>query len=186
MPQEPNARHRELTLRRPPPICLHLSRAKTFSASFPSTTTLFLFCRSLRNGVFRYFSLSLTFPSSVPEETSSFVLASLPIPLSSDNLPATSREFYKTFHASLTASVSFPPTKQRILVWIEFLMEPIPSGSRPTPTQPSHHPAFLCDVRGYSRVHGSRCDDFLPHRFPRARDTSSNEVDDGRRRKGCA
>lgn len=46
------------------------------------------------------------------------------------DLPATSREFYKTFHASLTASASFPPTKQRILVWIEFLMDPTPPGPR--------------------------------------------------------
>jgi len=32
----------------------------------------------------------------------------------------------------LLLSASFPPTKQRILVWIEFLMEPTPPGSRST------------------------------------------------------
>lgn len=97
----------------------NLSHANPFfSTSFLSTASLFLFCCSLRNGVFRRCSL--------------FQLLH-PLPKSSPpDLPATSREFYKTFHASLTTSASFPPTKQRILVWIEFLMEPTPPGPRPT------------------------------------------------------
>lgn len=107
-------------------LLVHLSHANPFfSASFPSTASLFLFRRSLRNGVFRCRSLSQLLH---------------PLPRSNPpDLPATSREFYKTFHASLTASASFPPSKQRILVWIEFLMEPTPPGPRPTLF---NHPAF--------------------------------------------
>lgn len=95
--------------------------------------------------------------------------------------PATSREFYKTFHASLTASAFFLPTKQRILVWIEFLMEPTPPGPStqlPPPPPPPLLSSPSRDVRRYSCIESrakamegvatisSRYSDFL-----RARDT---------------
>lgn len=97
------------------------TRANPFSASFPPpTASLFPSLRSLRDGVF--YPRHRT-SSGLPALVSFIRCRSNPL-----NLPATSREFCKTFHASLAASVSFPPTKQRILVWIEFLMEPTPPG----------------------------------------------------------
>lgn len=97
------------------------TRANPFSASFPPpTASLFPSLRSLRDGVF-YPRRRIS--SGLPALVSFIRCRSNPL-----NLPATSREFCKTFHASLAASVSFLPTKQRILVWIEFLMEPTPPG----------------------------------------------------------
>lgn len=100
----------------------HLSRKPLFRPFSSSTTSLFLFCGMAC-------SVVAPFLSSSPS------LTHLLHPLTNPprKLPATSREFYKTFHASLTASVSFSQTKQRMLVWIEFLMEPTPSGPRPIP-----------------------------------------------------
>jgi len=160
MPQEPNARHRRAKPTAPPSP-RHDARTfralrPPFSASFPPTASPFSRFAVFPTEHGAAIPLALppspvAFPSSAPEATS----PSTPVPftLPPGNLPATSREFYKTFHASLTASVSFPPTKQRILVWIEFLME-IPSGSRPTPFDhpppPRHRfptSAVLGDIR---------------------------------------
>lgn len=140
MLQEPNA-----------PPCYPLLPSPPFACSYslpPFAQTpfplLFLFgCLPfsvLRNGRFRRCSFSslslplthLLHPLTNPSETS----------------PATSREFYKTFHASLTASASFSQTKQRILVWIEFLMEPTPPGPRPIPFNPP--------ITSFLRVYGAR------------------------------
>lgn len=94
---------------------LPYTRANPFSASFPlPTATLFPSLRSLRDGIFRFRRRTATGLSTHV----SFIRCRSNPP----DLPATSREFCKTFHASLAASASFPPTKQRILVWIEFLM----------------------------------------------------------------
>lgn len=145
---------------------LHLSRANPFSASFPPTTVPFP-VSPLPSP-----SLSLLSPSSSAPPRSYL-----------RHPPATSREFCKTFHASLAASVSYPPTKQRILVWIEFLMEPTPPGSRPI------HPPFLVSFVRDAR----RCSTMLDassgasvytaastraplYRFLRARDNCSHEM----------
>lgn len=95
-------------------------RANPFSASFPLRLPSFFYFAEWHVPPLLLFSLPLTHllhPLTNPPR----------------KLPATSREFYKTFHASLTASASFSQTKQRILVWIEFLMEPTPPGPRPIP-----------------------------------------------------
>lgn len=125
-------------------------------------------------------------PSSFPPSTPSSAPEEQPPP----DLPTTSREFYKTFHASLTASTSFSPTKQRILVWIEFLMEPTPPGLRPHPLQPFRFPSPLsfvcacfhprCTVILVRRVRAAwkYRNNFLLYRFLRARDIISNEVND--------
>lgn len=112
-----------------------------FSASFPLRLRLpFSVLRNGRLLLFLSFSFFHSSPSSVHE--------------SLRNLPATSREFYKTFHASLTASASFSQTKQRILVWIEFLMEPTPPG--PRPPYPSIHPSPFLHVYG-ARASSMNC-----------------------------
>lgn len=93
-----------------------------------------------------------------------------------------SREFYKMFHASLTASASLSPTKQRILVWIEFLMGPTPPGPRPTLfSHPAFRrrfpsPAIFGDFRASSLscMEASRL--FLLYRFLSGHDTILNEI----------
>lgn len=140
MLQEPNAPPCYPLLPSPPLRLLILSstfRANPFSASFPLRLPPF-FCFAEWQVppllLFLSFSSSHSSPSSAHE--------------SLRNLPATSREFYKTFHASLTASASFSQTKQRILVWIEFLMEPTPPGPRPIPFNPP--------ITSFLRVYGAR------------------------------
>lgn len=140
MLQEPNAPPCYPLLPSPPFICSY-SLPPFAQTPFP---LLFLFgCLSfsvLRNGRFRRLLLFLSFSSSHSSPSSAHE--------SLRNLPATSREFYKTFHASLTASASFSQTKQRILVWIEFLMEPTPPGPRPIPFNPP--------ITSSLRVYGAR------------------------------
>lgn len=105
-----------------------------FSTSFPSTASLFLFRSSLRNGVFRRYSLSQLLH---------------PLPRRNSPGPAgnVSRILQNVSRLSYYTSASYPPTKQRILVWIEFLMEPTPPGPRSHPLQPSRFPSPLYLVR---------------------------------------
>jgi len=132
----------------------HLPRAQTpFPPLFLRLLPFFSFRRSLRNTAV---SRSPSLLRSVSFIRSRGNVPVLPRPVyPPGNLPATSREFYKTFHASLTASVSFPPTKQRILVWIEFLME-IPSGSRPS--RPSYRRLVTFRLPRCSGIFASACD----------------------------
>lgn len=138
MLQERNETHRRSYLSPPPlsrpptlPVLFSIFRArKPFFRFFSSDHRL-----SLRNGVFPTVP-PLPFSSFSSSSSSSTSLHPLPESDPAATCRQPSREFCKTFHASLAASATFPPSKQRILVWIEFLMEPTPPGAhtlRPRP-----------------------------------------------------
>lgn len=113
-----------------PPLFLFC--ANPFSTSISPTLFLFLSQHSLQSAIFHSFFLTLVTLSQLfflSLSSSLHALSKRPgKPLSpKPSCLVTSREFYKTFHASVAASATFPLTKQRILVWIEFLMAADPS-----------------------------------------------------------
>lgn len=142
-----------------------------FSTSFPSTASLFLFRCSLRNGVFRRYSLSQ-------------LLHPLPRRKTPD-LPATSREFYKTFHASLT---TLPlPTHRRnneysygLNFWWNRPLRALDPPSSTIPFSVTAFPRPRCSpslVR-WVRTASKHRDDFFLYRFLRACDITTNEIDE--------
>lgn len=142
-------RHRATPVDSPHVLCPRLTFARFrsfFSTSFsfdclPFSVSLFPAERHIPS------LLPLTTPSSAPEEEP---------PGPAGNV---SRILQNVSRLSYYTSASYPPTKQRILVWIEFLMEPTPPGPQSTLF---NHPAFrrrfpLSAMFGESRALSADC-----------------------------